>query len=86
MCRYHDIIQPHVVTVEMKLDRRQLVRVMQELNLVEAHCYGKGRGGAIAIVTDEDLRSRNVLHYHPFQLLRDCSTIAPPLCRSFSAV
>ena len=35
-------------------------------------------------VTDEDLRGRNVLHYHPFKLLRDCSTSALPpfLCRS----
>ena len=32
-----------------------------------------------SIVTDEDLRGWNVLHYHLFQLLRDCSTIAPPL-------
>ena len=28
---------------------------------------------------DEDLRIRNILHYHPFKLLRDCSTSAPPL-------
>ena len=27
-------------------------------------------------VTDEDLRSRTVLHYHPFKLLCDCSTNA----------
>ena len=27
-------------------------------------------------VTDEDLRGRNVLHYHPFKLLRDCSISA----------
>ena len=25
----------------------------------------------------EDLRGRNVLHYHPFTLLRDCSISAP---------
>ena len=31
------------------------------------------------IVTDEDLRSRNVLHFYLFQLLRDCSTIGPVL-------
>ena len=34
-------------------------------------------------VTDEDLRGRNVLHYHPTlsyaKLLRDCSTSAPTL-------
>ena len=29
-------------------------------------------------VIDEDLCGRNVLHYHVFQLLRDCSTSAPP--------
>ena len=28
-------------------------------------------------VTDEDLCGRNVLHYHPFNLLRDCSIHAP---------
>ena len=31
-----------------------------------------------SIVTDEDFCGRNVLHYHLFQLLRDCSTIALP--------
>ena len=29
-----------------------------------------------SIVTDEDLRNRNVLHFNLFQLLCDCSTIA----------
>ena len=35
-------------------------------------------------VTDEDLRGQNVLHYHPFILLRDCSISAPTpfVCRS----
>ena len=65
-------------------------------NLVEAHCYGIGKGGGTLVeqsrsslnvksrssynVTDEDLRGRNVLHYHPFKLLRDCSTSASPPC------
>ena len=35
------------------------------------------------IVTDEDLRGRNVLHFNWFLLLRDCSTIPQPyLCCS----
>ena len=33
----------------------------------------------INTVTDEDLRGRNVLHYHPFKLLRDRSVSAPTL-------
>ena len=73
--------------------------------MVEAHCYGIGRGGAIVEQTqqlkqiemldvltakvfvsysaDEDLRSRNILHFNQFQLLRFCSTIAPPLNTSY---
>ena len=31
----------------------------------------------VSIVTDEDLRGRNVLHFNLFELLHDCSTIAP---------
>ena len=31
-----------------------------------------------SIVTDEDLRGRNILHFNLFQLLRDCSTIGLP--------
>ena len=56
-------------------------------NLVEPHCYGLGRllyilgpiTSFFSIVTDEDLRGQNVLHFNLFQLLRDCSTIALPL-------
>ena len=32
-----------------------------------------------SILTDEDLHSRTILHFNLYQLLRDCSTIAPPL-------
>ena len=35
-------------------------------------------------VTDEELCGRNVLHFNLFQLLRDCSTIAPPLLYTLS--
>ena len=31
-----------------------------------------------SIVTDEDLRGRNILHFNLFPLLRDCSTVAQP--------
>ena len=35
-----------------------------------------------SIVTDEDLHSRNVLHFNLFSLLLDCSTVAQPYpCR-----
>ena len=34
--------------------------------------------GQCSIVTDEDLRGRNVLHFNLFPLLHDCSTMPSP--------
>ena len=45
---------------------------------------GNGRRFDSYSVADEDLCGRNVFHYHPFKLLRDCSisALTPFVCRS----